>query len=122
MYIIFKVQVSNWDVPCQNYGHLYQWYKEYKTKASNPHPSPHSFKMNNMAHNPEVVSRKGLILILLIFLFIILPMVLMLKYNRLAQTLIKLRIHQLLLSLVVPLYFYLTNKPLRQLVEDEFVP
>ena len=105
--------------------HLYQWYKEYKTKKSNPHPSPHSLnslKMNNMTHNPEVVSRKGLILILLIFLLIILPMVLMLKYNRLAQTLIRLRIHQLLLSLIVPLYFYLTNRPLRQFVKDEFVP
>ena len=105
--------------------HLCQWYKEYQTKKSNPHPSPHSLntlKMNNMSHNPEVVSRKGLILILLIFLLIILPMVLMLKYNRLAQTLIRLRIHQLLLSLIVPLYFYLTNRPLRQFVKDEFVP
>ena len=105
--------------------HLFQWYKEYQTKKSNPHPSPHSLntlKMNNMSHNPEVVSRKGLILILLIFLLIILPMVLMLKYNGLAQTLIRLRIHQLLLSLIVPLYFYLTNRPLRQFVKDEFVP
>ena len=105
--------------------HLYQWYKEYKTKKSNPHPSPHSLntlKMNNMSHNPEVVSRKGLILILSIFLFLILPLVLMLKYNRVAQTLIRLRIHQLLLSLIVPLYFYLMNRPLRQFVKDEFVP
>ena len=105
--------------------HLYQWYKEYQTKKSNPYPSPHSsntLKMNNMSHNPEVVSRKGLILILSIFLFLILPLVLMLKYNRVAQTLIRLRIHQLLLSLIVPLYFYLTNRPLRQFVKDEFVP
>ena len=81
--------------------HLYQWYKEYQTKKSNPYPSPHSsntLKMNNMSHNPEVVSRKGLILILSIFLFLILPLVLMLKYNRVAQTLIRLRIHQLLLE------------------------
>ena len=101
---------------------LFQWYKDKITNSISPSQSPQPFQLNNTSHNPAVISRKALIFILVIFLFSVWPLIVMLQYNRLAQTLIRVRIHQFLLSLVVPSYFYLTNNSLRQFVRDEFVP
>ena len=84
-------------------------------------------KINNLAYNPEVSTRRLKLFVILVYFLAFLPMHLVIwqnDYSYLTEFVFKLfyklGLSNLITSIIVPLYFYLTNEPLRKFVSEYF--
>ena len=84
-------------------------------------------QINNNAYNPEVSTKKHKIFIIFVYFLAFLPMHLVIwqnDYSYLTEFVFKLfyklGLSNLITSIIVPLYFYLTNEPLRKFAYEYF--
>ena len=87
-------------------------------------PTP---KINNLAYNPEVSTRKFKLFVIFLYFLAFLPMHLVIWQNDYSyitefvfKLFYKLGLSNLITSIIVPLYFYLTNEPLRKFAYEYF--
>ena len=87
-------------------------------------PTP---KINNLAYNPEVSTRKFKLFVIFLYFLAFLPMHLVIWQNDYSyitefvfKLFYKLGLSNLITSMIVPLYFYLTNEPLRKFAYEYF--
>ena len=112
-----------------------EWYHKTKiqeisipTISSNVQEEENSpIQINNNAYNPEVSTKKHKIFIIFVYFLAFLPMHLVIwqnDYSYLTEFVFKLfyklGLSNLITSIIVPLYFYLTNEPLRKFAYEYF--
>ena len=115
-----------------------EWYHKNKInpilQISNPTIRPNvqeedesPIQINNNAYNPEISTKKHKIFIIFVYFLAFLPMHLVIwqnDYSYLTEFVFKLfyklGLSNLIVSAIVPLYFYLTNESLRKFVFEYY--